>query len=283
MKRIDIIDESFDINSSASYHISLEMSDEGIRYAIMDTIRRKYIALRCEPFDLSPGLSREDQLKKYLERDIYFNGNYKSAGLIYATMNSALIPNSLYGEENKEKLFRFTNPLAENQLLITNRPATIDATLIFSLPAGINRITEGHKIDFKLLHHSIPFIEKSARDAKNDPGRPIVSAQVFPGFLDVVVFKNGNFELFNSFRYKSVSDLVFYILYVFEQVEINPAKGSICLSGCVEDDSGTADELRKYIPKLEFDNFNRNYEYSYTFGQLKEHHYSNLINVAACV
>jgi len=70
MKNIAIVDETFDINITASYHLSVELCKEGISYAVMDTVRKKYIALKTVIFEKSHPSTVEDQVKGCLKRII---------------------------------------------------------------------------------------------------------------------------------------------------------------------------------------------------------------------
>jgi hypothetical protein len=283
MKNISVVDESFDINASASYHLSLEVFNEGFSYAILDTLRNKYIALRSQPFDSKAGLPVTEQLRTTLDRDIYLNRRYKSACLVYSTPDASLVPASVYAEDKRESLYRFSNPFSDDLKLITNRPDSMDARIIFSIPEVILNLFEGQQTEYRIMHQSWPFIDKKAIEARDPGEETAVSALIYPSFLDIVVFRNGKLELFNSFRYKSARDLIFYILYVYEQLGIKPDSEPLKLSGYFDDDSDMVKRLGEFISGIRLDRFNKGYSYSYTFAQIREHMFSNLINAAACV
>ena len=45
MKDLTIIDDSFDLNITSSYHISILAHSNGLSFAIMDAVRMKFLVL----------------------------------------------------------------------------------------------------------------------------------------------------------------------------------------------------------------------------------------------
>ena len=283
MKNFAVVDETFDINQCASYHLAIELHNNGLCFAIMDTVRKKYIALNSHAFDENLQLSSEDQFKRVLSRDNYLNRSYKTSGLIYASPNAVVIPSPLFDPEKLEAIFKFSNLLPEDYTLISNSIPGIDSRIVFSVPKKLVDIIDDHSTDIRILHQSTPDIENSSINARRYSQQEYITLRIYPDFFDIIVFRNGEFELYNSFTYKTEEDMIFYILYVFEQLEINKSKAKLVLSGLIEEDNSLTDSLSQYIPDINFDKFNRNFSYSYTLGQLKEHRYSNLINLYLCV
>jgi len=283
MKNLTVIDETFDINQCNSYHLAIELHNNGLCFAIMDTIRKKYIALNSRAFDDVQQLSALDHFNKILSRDNYLSKPYKSSGLIFISPNAVVIPNPLFDQEKIQSVFKFSNQLPEDHTIISNSIPGIDSRIIFSVPKKLLDIIEDHPHDIKILHQACPDIEFASISARKYYRKDYVHVRVYSSFIDIIVFRKGEFELYNSFSYKTDEDLIFYILYVFEQLELSNSEAKLVLSGLLEENSNLSNKLSDYIADIEFGKFNRNFSYSYTLDQLPEHEYSNLINLYLCV
>ena len=283
MRNIAVIDETFDINISSSYHLAIQVSSEGLCFAIMDTVRKKYIALKSLLFDDTLSLSKEDQLARHLTRDNHLNRRYKTSGLIYTTPNSTLIPKPLFDPGRMEEMYSFSNQLPKNNVILSNDIRGIDSKVVFSVPGQILDALKDHPNEFKVYHQSCPEIENAALATRSNPNGDYVLVRLYVDFFDIVVFRKGKFELFNSFSYQTEEDLIFYILYAFEQLEFNTDKYKVILSGNVDENSALTDKLSQFIPGISFEKFNKNFNYSYTFGQLSQHRFTNLISLYLCV
>ena len=283
MRNIAIVDETFDINITSTYHLSVQISSGGICFAILDTVRNKFIAFKHLLFEESHPLSVEDQIKRLLQTDSYLIHKYKSTGLIYTTPNAALIPTPIYDSGKEEDLYLFSNLLPDKHVIQSDEIVGIDAWITYAIPEKIRDTLEDHPNHFSIIHQSCPIIESAFRTSKNKADETLIFAQIYPGFFDVVVFKKGKFELYNSFSYKTEQDLIFYILYVFEQFDISAEETTLDLSGYLEKESTLIIKLREFLPNISFAEFNANFNYSYTFGQLNQYQFSNLFNLFSCV
>ena len=283
MRNIAVIDETFDINISSTYHLAIQLSAEGLCFAIMDTVRKKYIALKDLFFDEALSLSKEEQVENFFTRDNHLNHRYKTSGLIYATPNAVLIPKPLFDPGTMEEMYHFSNQLPENHVILSNDIANIDSKIVFSLPESILNSCNKHPNEIRIYHQSCPEIENAALAARSKPSGNYVKVHLYRDFFDIVVFRKGKFELFNSFSYQTQEDLIFYILYVFEQLDFEAEKNKLVLSGNVVENSELTDKLSQFIPDIILEKFNKNFNYSYTFGQLSQHRFSNLVSLYLCV
>ena len=283
MRNISLVDETFDINISHSYKLAIQFTRGGLSFAILDTVRRKYVVFKNLLFDDSLPLSEEDQVKRFLERDIYLSKSYKSSGFIFATSNASLVPNDLWTPDSEKDFFTFSNLLPETHLLLSNNIQGIDAKMVFSFPRNLYDALEDHQNEFKIIHQSCPLIENALRSGGHSGKLSRVFINIYPDFMDAAALINGKFELYNSFQWKSKEDLIFYILYVYEQFGLKALQADLVISGYIEKDSETITKLKQFLPNVIFDSFNKNFTYSYTFSQLSQHQYSNLINIHSCV
>ena len=46
MPTLELFDETLDINSTGNYELSVQMSSSGFAFAILDSIRNKYVMIR---------------------------------------------------------------------------------------------------------------------------------------------------------------------------------------------------------------------------------------------
>ena len=120
MRNISAIDETFDINISLSYKLAVQQTPSGLSFTILDTVRRKYVAFKFLMFDSTLALSKDDQVKRFLQNDNFLSRQYKTTGFIYVTPNVSIVPSAVYSRENEKDLFRFSNLLPEDHQLITS-------------------------------------------------------------------------------------------------------------------------------------------------------------------
>jgi hypothetical protein len=68
------------------------------------------------------------------------------------------------------------------------------------------------------------------------------------------------------------------VIFVFEQLNLNPEEITLALLGNVEKFSPVFDLLFRYIRNIEFVSRNDGFDYSYLFNDVPGHFYYSLLN-----
>lgn len=283
MNEISLVDKLFDVNITSSYHLGILICPYGLSYAVLDTVRVRFIALKNIPFkehlDGDPLLVK---LESILSTDPYLSRNYKKLSLSYTSPKSTLVPSPMYDPQDKERFMKLFGHAAESEVLLENYLQQIDTYLLFSFPERLMNILSGMLDTPRFYHQAFPLLENAITNAKSKSGKFKVYLAIYPGFLDVVVIAEGQLRLHNTFAFKTPKDLVFFVLYLFDQLELSPETTPVEISGFVYEQDESYLLLSKYIRQLSFQELNRSYSYSFAFNDLIPHHYSNLINLFRC-
>ena len=101
MVEFEFLDETLDINSTLSYHLSVQANLDGLIFSILDTVRNKYIALKSYALTEKPNhIADFDWYESILQKDDFLMQEYKSVGLIFVGEKSTLVPDPLFKKEN---------------------------------------------------------------------------------------------------------------------------------------------------------------------------------------
>jgi len=283
MSSYAVIDETFDLNSSSTYHLSIQIGSGGFSLCILDTVRNKYIVLKHIHFD--PPILKEqllNKLKAFLYSDRFLKKQYKKVSLSIINQNSILVPGAVYKKDNIASYFRFTRLLSEKEELVANKLINTDAYNVFALEKGMTELLNNFFPVLHIYHHSTPYTENVLRSNRTRIQEIRVYCNVHLSFIDIVVSQADRLLLSNTFSYKNSSDLIYFILYVYKQLELSTENVALVLSGEVSVDSGLVDQIRNYIKRLILEKFSERYFYSYTFNKLPDHYFTNLINLYNC-
>lgn len=74
-----------------------------------------------------------------------------------------------------------------------------------------------------------------------------VYAYIQKDHFEIIVAKTGKLVLFNSFQYNSEQDFIYYILFAFEQLQLDPESQSVTLIGRIEEESDLYKQAYTYI------------------------------------
>jgi hypothetical protein len=99
---------------------------------------------------------------------------------------------------------------------------------------------------FSSKHYTTVLVSKLLDLSKNvDERKMFVHMQT--GHFEIVVVQNQNLLLFNSFEYKTPEDLIYYLLFAAEQLNLNPESFKLEFIGNITEDDDYFKIAYKYI------------------------------------
>jgi len=279
MPFLELIDETFDINSSENYELSLQLSPYGFMYCILDTIRNKYVLLRVTDPDDNKLLTAE-KTGEIISNNNFLAGKFKKVNLITPSARSTLVPSPLFDPEKKEEYYNLNLMKEESDVILYNRIPEPDAFIIFSIPRSFSELAEIFFPSVTLCHHTKPLIGQVAHSSKNEFGL-FVQVHLEKEYFNLLIFEHGSMKFFNTFIYKNVTDILYYVFNVYKNMGINREE-TIWLSGLTHQHDDLHLKLMQYIRNIKYPIPSGNFSFSYIFNEVELHRYINLFSVTNC-
>ncbi|MEA3316725.1 MAG: DUF3822 family protein [Bacteroidota bacterium] len=282
MQDFEYIDETLDTSLTQSYILSIQVSLNGFSFCILDKVRKKYIVLKH--INIDHNLHQEDfldTLEDIIENnELLNNNNFLSSKLIFVNNKSSIIPTSLFNKNDLIKYIKLNHHINELDEIHYQKLSYINAYSVFTIPNLVANIFAKKFKNIKFYNQNIPFINFAMLKHHNDNAK--VSVNFNNDNIDIAVIKNGELLLSNNFKLKNISDATFYIMYVFKQLELNPEKNHLFLSGLIDKTSAYFLDLKKYVRFINFEKKSEEYTNSYTFKNIYQHTFLNLQNLINC-
>jgi hypothetical protein len=88
--------------------------------------------------------------------------------------------------------------------------------------------------------------------------------------------------LCNQYNYSGDNDVIYYVLYVYNQLKLSPDTTELVFHGRFRQADPLYQTFKKYIRKTAFAHPTSLFSYSYTFSQLPEHYFTTLLDLYKC-
>ncbi|MEP7265177.1 MAG: DUF3822 family protein [Bacteroidota bacterium] len=279
MKRLSIIDESLITTSPENCCLYVQAALPFVSFCLFDRIHNKYISL-CE-YRIPDG-DPYDELIIVLQQDEILSAKpYYKVVVSLAGYKSVLIPSSIYQEADAARFLSITTPSSSNETLCTDHLKYTDAVHIYSVPTAIASLFSGFFQGTSIVHAATVLMESELLRNKNNTD-PCVAVNVRQGSFEIVVTKGNQLTYYNTFSFQSSEDFIYYLLYVLEQLRLNPEKTQVRFTGEIEKQSASWIITAKYIRNISFGNHPEAFEYSYGFKQVSQHAHNTLLNQYLC-
>ncbi len=279
MAEINLLDKSYSKDNSIHYHLSLQIDSEGFAYCLLDSRRKRYIVFQKYLYGKSGDIvSLVNKLEKHLEEDEILNASFKSSSCIYLTQKSTLVPNAFFDESKLKDYFEFNHPLDELDEIHFNLVPEIDASNVFAIPTYLANLLYNKFKGLKIYHQATPFIKSTLKDFRPSSS---VHINLNPGFFDIIVKQGHQLKLYNTFLYQNDTDMLYYVLFIINQLKLNPETIPLTICGEMSDRISYQESLSKYVPKMMFLE-PASPGFSNVFERLSKHKFFNLFYLFNC-
>jgi hypothetical protein len=279
MPFLELFDETLDINSTANYELSVQMSQDDLSYTILDTIRNKYVLLRSSGPNDNRYFSSE-QLGSIITRDDFLMKKFKKVSLVIPSAKFTLVPSPLFDPAKKEEYFSFNHSTDASQVIFTNHMREPDSFIVFSVPKFINDVMKELYPAIHPYHHTKPLLNQLANFTRSARGH-YVHVHIENEFFNLFVFENNILKFSNSFNYRNISDILYFVLNTYKSMNISNEE-AVHFTGITEKYDDIYSGFAMYIRNISFTPPSGPFTFSYVFNDIELHRYFNLFSLSAC-
>jgi hypothetical protein len=256
---------------------------DGFSFCIFDISRNKYSGIEAYSFhDVSTPLVLNNIINELIPKTDWLNQQYYETRIILESPKSTLIPLPLFDSDHTADYLRFNHYLDFGDKILYDRLPNLGAANVFAIPEFILHTCQRFFPGARLHHFTSSLIENLLILNKNQDECPVIFAYVRKSWFDLLVLKGKNLLFINSFKYKAKEDFVYFLIYVMDQLNLNPEKTELTLLGEITKISSLFELTFKYVRNVSFGKRTQDYEFSYIFDEIPEHFYFNLLSLQQC-
>lgn len=257
--------ESFLLTEWLSNSLNYSIFNEKLNQVVGSAVSDVYLDL----FDYN-----EQEFNRLIAEQDIFQYAYKKTIALIDTPYFTLIPKPFYNENKLETLLRFNVKLPSGKLVFKScELLSSNYFLVYAFPQNLLKSLE--KSFLNILFK--PLIQVLIEQGLNFNKPSNFHCHINPNSFIAVLVSNNNLIFANRFNYEASEDLIYNILNIFQQQNLNNELDTLTLSGSISKDSELYTLLYKYIRNIEFIqktsklNFDENLEF--TPSHYFSHHY----------
>lgn len=281
MLQFELLDESFDINKTFSYHLSIQTTMDGLLFAILDASGLKYVGLKRYQFEKTFNPDQQyEEIQKIIDKEPLLQKPYQGVSCIYSEPRSTLLPAALFDRENLKLYFEFNHILNDLDELHYNYLRQMDAYIVFPIYSEMASLLLKTWMNTRFFHPATPLIDAHiSREMETGVRAGINFSE---DHFDIIISENKNLKYHNNFKYRSDEDLLYFILLVFDKLGLDQEKTPLLLSGEIDKFSERPSHLKRYFNKLSFMQPPAGFKYPPSFHKIQEHSLLSLLRVYHC-
>ena len=246
---INLVDETFDVSQSGSYHLSIQTESDSVSYCICNTAVNTYIVLRNYVFPKSDHYQLTDRLTYIFENDDFLKLTYKNSSHLWISPCSTLVPNYLFDSNEAEAYIKFNHGKKANEQIQHHDIKPLNLINVFSCPEMLTNLLRKYQPNIRLFHQTAPFIETvlAAPSLTHSPGLAIF---FYSRYLDILVVNHQKLLFYNTFQINAPEDTVYYLAGVSNLFNIDLLTTKLIYAGDLNQIPPELSILNNYVESI---------------------------------
>jgi len=245
---------------SAAYRkctLRVLVSDAELHAAVYDPLGNCFP--RIERFSLQAGYSglKNWQLAaRIIQYAALFRQPFEEVEWIWNLQPYTLVPDAFYADENKGDYAKLIATSPDNMAFQTQSACRGSIQVVYGFQKEWKAILEEcalkPQLETHYAHWLLFYAELHIRENNG------IMIHFHDAYLDVVVYRNRELQMLNTFKYQTADECLYFILLTCEQYQFDRAKETLQLCGEIDSGSALFQTISKYFADVRF--LNRNTE-----------------------
>ena len=218
--------------------LSIQFSLDGFSFCIKDINSAEIISFTAYEFDrtlATPELLLE-KINTIFTENKAFQSDFKEINVVHRNSLSTLVPDAFFNQKELKNYLSYNVKTLNNDYITFDDLPSINAKNVYIPFVNINNYLFQNFGSFEYQHHSSILIKKLLAYSKDNTDR-LFFVQVFKNNINIVITENNQLILYNHFDYSSNEDFLYYILFVAEQLEMDPNEFQLLFIGDIDKES----------------------------------------------
>jgi hypothetical protein len=232
--------------------LSIQIAMNGLSFSIRNSASKKILAIQEFPLEKTYSeQALEDKIDAIFNTNPFLNEKYDSISIIHINNTATFVPSALFEEENLADYLKFSISLENQSNIAFDNISSIQAKLVFLPFTRINNYIFDKLGSFNFTHHSNKLLKHFL--TKN-PQNSLKNTYLFfrEDAFDCFILQNNKLVFYNSFTFQNEADVLYFLLFTFEQFALKQDVNSLFISGDLKQNDLIYVNLKKYFKQLEY-------------------------------
>jgi len=207
---------------------------------------QQLISLFDFQYEPSPGGDFLNDLKELLETEEVFNKPYRSVITGSYLLYSTLVPRGLFILEYRKAYLDALYHLPLGHIFMHDEISPGELVNVYSIPADLYQLITEKFQGARHVHYLTPLL-KGLRMLPKQAGKEAIYCHLRDERMDVLIFQDSQLLFSNSFSYSNKEELVYYLLFIMEQLSIGPDTRGIMFFGETEANADAIKYSREFL------------------------------------
>jgi len=238
-------------NSTKEFHkLSIQVNLNGLSFCIVDSISDTIISSEIltfeeerTPYGLQKGLIA------LFEKHQMTKKKFSEVIVVHRNKLFSLVPKPLFDKTEMPNYLKFNTKILANDHIAYDELHSYDMINVYVPFVNVNNYIYDLYGEFVFKHSGTVMVE-SLLSSQNNTKAPICFVHVTHKQMEVTIIAQKKLLLYNSFDFNSKEDFIYYLLFAFEQLQLDTETTKLKLFGAIEEGDAIYDICYTYVKHI---------------------------------
>ena len=231
--------------------LTLQVGLDGFSFCIFDKLSHRAEEVKSIDFsDYTKNLKTEDYYEKAFIENEALSRKYDEVLVLHDNNLNTFVPKALFNENDLGSYLQYNNKVFESDFFAFDELANQEMNNVYIPYVNINNFLLDRFETFNYKHANSILVSKLLHLSKNIEEK-LFFVHVQANKFEIIVVENQQLLLFNSFEYKTQEDFIYYLLFVAEQLNLNPEYFKLYFLGDITEESELYKIAYKYVRNVD--------------------------------
>ena len=234
-------------------NLSIQFSLDGFSFCISSSDTKEVVLFTEYLFEeqiISPEFLL-DKIINIFDTDINLQQDFTTIFAIHQNNLSTVVPDEYFDRNSLDSYLKYSIKTLSTDFITYDSLSEIKAKTVYIPYVNINNYLFQNFGEFEYKHHSTVLIDNLLKFCNNKSEKHFFAC-ITANQLDIIVCKQNELILHNTFQFTTKEDFIYYILFVAEQLQMNPDEFQLTFIGDIEESSKLYDITYAYVRNIDF-------------------------------
>lgn len=227
--------------------LSIQVSLTGFSFCCFDTLNNNILSFKDIVFDTSSkSATIESLFAKARDENQELSETYDEIIVLHDNNLSTFVPSPFIDDQFLGSYLQYNTKVFETDFFTFDEMISYQMNNVYIPYVNINNYFVDEFGFFTYKHATTLLVTKLLDISKNVDAKKMF-VHVGTEHFEIIIVQNQHLLLFNSFEYKTPEDLIYYLLFTAEQLNMNPESFHLEFLGTITEEDAFFKIAYKYI------------------------------------
>ena len=189
-------------------------------------------------------------IEDIFKSDQDLHDDFDSVIVIHENHLNTLVPGVYFKEDALKSYLNYNIKTIPTDFITHDNLEGLDIKNVYVPYVNVNNFLFQNFGEFEFKHHTSILIEKLIKSSQKEKTHFYIN--VSKNTFDIVVIEDQKLIFSNSFEYQTKEDFIYYVLFTFEQLKLDPNEQAVELTGEIKESSELYEIAYAYIRHINF-------------------------------